>query len=221
MPPARRFTLIDAMVLMAATAVGLGLAKEYSQDLLYFLQGNRVSPRPWESWPGILVSTALRGMAVTLPCGMAWTLGVLALRLRQPRPAWRRLARQPGLVACLVAPIPVALALVGRAVYHFLETYTNLLTPARLPSPPFITHGLPGLPDGFPTFWPGIFLSAPMFIVPQIGLAVALAWIVLAMSGRCRPEPSWIDRLGRALGASWIVAAVLLRLLSELATYLQ
>lgn len=218
MPLARRFTFIDAIILMAATAVGLGLAKEYSKDLLFFLQHNRSGP--WKSWPGILVSTMLRGMVATLPFGMAWTLGGLTLRLRQPRPAWRRLARQPGLVACLVAPLPVMLSIVGHTVSYFLEFYTNFITPARLSSPPFITHGLPGFTDGLPMFWSGLF-SGSIFIVPQIGLAVAVAWMVLAMSGRCRPESSWIDRLGRALGVYWILVALLLSLLSEFAKYLQ
>ena len=41
-------------------------------------------------------------------------------------------------------------------------------------------------------------LSAPA------GLAVAVAWLGLAASGRWRPQASWIDRLGRGLGATWI-----------------
>jgi hypothetical protein len=31
------------------------------------------------------------------------------------------------------------------------------------------------------------------------------AWFVLAVSGRWRPEPSWIDRSGRVLAVAWIV----------------
>jgi hypothetical protein len=30
------------------------------------------------------------------------------------------------------------------------------------------------------------------------------AWAVLALCGRWKPEPCWLDRLGRMLGASWI-----------------
>jgi hypothetical protein len=39
--------------------------------------------------------------------------------------------------------------------------------------------------------------------------AVVVAWVILLLSGRWRSEPSWIDRLGRALGVFWIVWAVL------------
>jgi hypothetical protein len=36
------------------------------------------------------------------------------------------------------------------------------------------------------------------------GLIIS-AWFVLAVSGRWRPEPSWIDRSGRVLAIAWIV----------------
>jgi hypothetical protein len=222
MPSARRFTLIDAMVFVATTALGLGLTKGYYQDLIFFLEHNH--HHPWEFPPGIAVSATLRGIAATLPCGLAWTLGVLALRLRRPRPRWRRLARQPGLVACLMAPLPVGTKLVDRAVTCILDYHTNVIIPSRLSSPPFIKHGgisigLP--PDELPVFWPQVFASAPIFIVPCMGMTVTVAWIVLAMGGRFRPERSWVDRLGRVLGVYWIAVAALIGTLSEFARYLE
>jgi hypothetical protein len=41
------------------------------------------------------------------------------------------------------------------------------------------------------------------------GWTVAAIWLLLALSGRWRPEPSWIDRLGRLLGVVWIACAIL------------
>ena len=41
------------------------------------------------------------------------------------------------------------------------------------------------------------------------GYAVAATWVVLAASGRWRPEKSWVDRLGRALGLAWICITAL------------
>jgi hypothetical protein len=38
----------------------------------------------------------------------------------------------------------------------------------------------------------------------MIGVAVASSWLLLLVSGRWRPEPSWIDRSGRVLGWIWI-----------------
>ena len=39
----------------------------------------------------------------------------------------------------------------------------------------------------------------------QSAIAVAIVWGLLRAGRACRPEPSWIDRLGRAIGLSWIL----------------
>jgi hypothetical protein len=41
-------------------------------------------------------------------------------------------------------------------------------------------------------------------VATLIGLAVLMAWIVLKVRRQWKPEPSWIDRLGRLLGWGWI-----------------
>ena len=38
-----------------------------------------------------------------------------------------------------------------------------------------------------------------------VGAAVTGAWILLAISGRRRPERSWLDRSGRLIGGFWIL----------------
>ena len=45
-----------------------------------------------------------------------------------------------------------------------------------------------------------IFLPPPLF-----GLAVLASWVTLVAGRRWRPEPSWVDRLGRALGLLWVL----------------
>jgi hypothetical protein len=42
-----------------------------------------------------------------------------------------------------------------------------------------------------------------------LGLAVLASWLTLRAGGWWRAEPSWIDRLGRALGVLWIAEAVI------------
>jgi hypothetical protein len=42
----------------------------------------------------------------------------------------------------------------------------------------------------------------------DVGAAVLLVWLVTWASGRCRPEPSWLDRAGRILGAAWVCIAL-------------
>ncbi|MDG3005358.1 hypothetical protein [Paludisphaera mucosa] len=41
------------------------------------------------------------------------------------------------------------------------------------------------------------------------GMAVAVAWIILAAGARWRAEPAWIDRAGRALGGYFLICLVL------------
>jgi hypothetical protein len=41
------------------------------------------------------------------------------------------------------------------------------------------------------------------------GFGVVVAWITLVLVGRWRPEPTWLDRLGRAVGIVWILMAQL------------
>lgn len=40
---------------------------------------------------------------------------------------------------------------------------------------------------------------------PLVGSWIISAWLILAVSGGWRPEKSWIDRLGRAIGIGWII----------------
>ena len=40
--------------------------------------------------------------------------------------------------------------------------------------------------------------------------AVAVAWLTLALSGRWRPRPDWLDRAGRALGIFWLAIVPLI-----------
>jgi len=157
---ARRFTLADAMILVAATAVGLALA------------------------PVLATSGRARGMALKLDqhalMGLliSWTIALLVLRLRRPRPRLRRLAVQPGFIAGAAASATLAMLgpLIGLASY--LSTLKGRGGDVR---------------------------DLVVLIIPQVGFAVAGAWLAVALSGRRRPEPGWIDGLGRFVGALWLV----------------
>src|SRR5262249_4351146 len=117
-----------------------------------------------------------------------WTVALLILRLRAPRPSARRLARQPGAMAlasatlvaatCLVALglAGVACSLMGGFEWS-LAFFVDSAWGVRIYS--LILIGLPG--------W-----------------GVAGAWLTLIVGGRWRPEPSWIDRAGRLAGVVWI-----------------
>jgi hypothetical protein len=106
-----------------------------------------------------------------------WMIALLFLRYRRPHPRRGRLVRRPGHVACCVA----AVALVEGFLYQL--AIFGFSDPIRRPF-------------SFQQFW--------ITVSGHIGPTVAGAWLLLALSGRWRADPGWIDRLGRLLGCCWI-----------------
>lgn len=107
---------------------------------------------------------------------------LILLRFRPPRPRRRRLWRQPGLAACAAVMFGVAVKAISTAV----SNYANL----------------PAWENDFSVdvFW------GPW---PYTGPAVAGAWLALLVTGLWRAEQSSIDRLGRIVGACWLLEFVL------------
>lgn len=184
MPDRRRrpFTLLDAAALVAAVAFGLAWFRFVGWHRWTSWGGARglTSPRDWVYWK----DHALRAAQMATPFAAALAPTLLALSLRSPRPRLRRLGRRPGVVACLAASV----ALADRAVGVASLTWKTYLTDFR---------------------WRDDFQSACLFLPHEEGLAVAVAWLVLGLSGRLRPEPTWLDRAGRALGACFLACAAL------------
>lgn len=102
---------------------------------------------------------------------------VIVMRLRRPRPRRSRLAGQPGFVACLA----VMAALVPGLVWA--------VTIAHRPGFQQV--------EGFRGQWGTLLWWADT--------AVVGSWLALAIARRWRPERSWIDRTGRALGLYWVL----------------
>ena len=108
--PRRKFTVADGMVLVAASAVGLGLLRVHQaayDDLLQYQS-------PYRVYPGWMTRLPDRKqVAGVVPILLAWSLSVLALQLRRPRPHLRRLIHLPGFAVCLSAAVAVSLWLAG------------------------------------------------------------------------------------------------------------
>ena len=104
-----------------------------------------------------------------------WMAATIAIRLRRPRP--RLIRFQPGFVACVA--VMVAL-LPGWAWYMTIRH-----------RPGFQKS------EGFEQAW--------AVTTHWTETAVLGAWLALILARKWRPEPSWIDRMGRVLGLYWIV----------------
>ncbi len=107
---------------------------------------------------------------------------VLVLRLRRPRPTFRRLTCQPGAVACFAVPTWVLLDVADSLIQEGLRG-----------------DRIAGRSLGL---WIWYLLEPPsavcVFVVP-------IVWGLLVSGRRWRPEPGWIDRTGRVLGWSWLL----------------
>jgi hypothetical protein len=95
-PDRRRFTITDAMVLIAATALGMAWIRAVYPDSL------RPPPRNYVGW-------LLQGPPTCLTTSLA--LALIILRWRRPRPRRRRLVIQPGFVASVASLAALLLGL--------------------------------------------------------------------------------------------------------------
>lgn len=105
--PPRKFTVLDALALIAAVGIGLALARAYQSSM--------------DS------AAAATGGAMTYPFRIRWfgrpapllvslTLTLFALRLIGPRPRYRRLVGSPGFAACYAAAVGLAITAVTIAM---------------------------------------------------------------------------------------------------------
>jgi len=201
----RRFGLGDLLILISGIGGALAVLRGLWQGLTV-----QDSARHWSVTPNrLLIAAALSACATPL------TLACLAFRLRRPRPAWRYVALQPGTSAMVVCSVIFAFQIVEVAISLSLPK-TNILDGTQVSSIQFgesvslvvmrskLGNGLIGHVEPMGCF--GILTTS---FTDPCGPAVAGMWLVLGLSGRWRPERSWIDRFGRVLGATWILISLL------------
>ncbi len=165
-PRARRApAILDAIILIVALAVAMAIARAFLATPIPFYAQPKTSQRTAYVATGL----ASRFLGPTM-------VGLLVVRLRQPRPSRRRLSRQPGGAACAAATAALG---AGGLVALSLTLFRSIPISSRDEQ-----------------LWP--------IVEAGVGPAVAAAWVVLLVTGRWRSERSWIDRAGRVCGASSI-----------------
>jgi hypothetical protein len=197
--PSRKFLLSDAIVIVAATAVAMAMVRPFV--------GSQVDAawKPFATFPSPSYTRWLNAgwaaILVASPFAMMWSLAVLGLTLRPPRARRGQLARRPGLVAGMSVAVVIAFRLVGWATMRLRLVGKSMIS-MHYP------ESMNGESIGSRMVWdPGFFPFGAIHAlnsIAMIGVAVAASWMLLAMSGRWRADPSWSDRAGRALGVYWI-----------------
>ena len=177
----RRFTLLDAMVLIAATGIGFVPIRLFLWENWHFPEEWSV-PEVWRS--GLEINVSL------VPLALSLSLALWLLALKHSRGRLRRAFRRPGMAACTITLAYTILSSIGYVVFlQFSRAWDR---------------GVFNDPNSA-MLWIRIGMQ-PIFLV---GGAIASVWIVMWLGRTWRAERSWIDRAGRALGFYWIVLSVL------------
>lgn len=183
----QKMTLLDAILLVGSAAVGLGLFelshRTLFKGLIWIADRGFPSIQSWSTLEALVTCSDIT--VFLLPVIIPWTFLLILLRMRSPRPSWRRIWRQPGMAACLIAVFAwlwTAVALLLAMNAEHVARARRVITPAD---------------------WAQKYLSDEVFM--YVGLAVAAVWIAQFMSGRWRRSADWIDTMGRVVGALWIV----------------
>lgn len=183
--PERRFGIADSLILVAALACGMAVtARIFRGVSLREIWDSFTTPPSPEGWKLGLIIVMFAGSSTFLiiPCFVAWTVACVLLRLRGPRSP--RFLLQPGAMACLLATVMIFLAAaIGLGAWAMTGPESGRLAERA--------------------FWI-IILGGVL-----IGLGILCCWVTTALYGRWRPEPTWIDRMGRLTGVGWIVAAMI------------
>jgi hypothetical protein len=193
--PRRRFRLIDAMILVAATALGCFITVSIVREQCLSggwsigldeggdqVSGGGINQAAVEDL--LLVGTL--GIAwLSFPFFAIWTLAMIPLRFISPRPRLRRMVRQPGAMAMIAAGVGIAIAGIHVATI-------------------FVALGSGVLGDSV------LIMVVMGGAMSYPGLAVFVTWMTLLAGRRWRAEREWVDRLGRVFGAYWIAEAIAL-----------
>jgi hypothetical protein len=177
----RRFGMGDMMIVVVAVALGAARTRaEWPGAVELYLH---LVEGPW--YVSYICRETSKFLSIWL---LPFTAGFVVVRLRKPRPRRARLVLQPGMAAACAVATPCA--------YSFVLTLFH------------VAVSLPNFKDrvGFSEL-----LNLVLAVLPySCGICVAAVWLVLWLAGRWRAERSGIDRLGRVLGAFWIVASALI-----------
>jgi hypothetical protein len=185
--PGRKLTVLDAMVLIAATGIGLGWTR------MTFDANWRDLTAEGVLQPSFIVQASFYWKDLAVPYLTSFTIALALLCIRRPRPALRTLSRRPGAVACMAVTAWVLVTVAFNfAFYLFASCLPGGHAQWFLWFPDLLSHTEDGL---------------SRYAQPRAE-SIAVCWCLLGLSGRWRSQPTWLDRGSRLVGMLWLVAAV-------------
>lgn len=164
----RRFTILDGMILIGATAGGLALARAMMDA------GPRT--RGGRNW-------LIENVTYTL---LVCTVGCLLVRLQDPRPSLRRLMCQPGMAACSAAVLATAIGITTWSIrWALLDSQNDML---RMLLPPVYWPGHSHhVGQAVAAAWLGLLLSRRWRPEPgwidRFGRSIGVLWLLTMLLG--------------------------------------
>jgi hypothetical protein len=174
--PRRRFTVLDAMILIAALGLGLAGVRFYQWSLDAGI----------ETRPGVRVAgtypVRIRYLGRPAPLLASLTIALLVVRFLGPRPRWKRLAGLPGCAACYTAALGLAItALTGE-----MDALLGAFVTGRNPTP---FH----------------FLMMRSGTFAGTAVAAAWLVLALVGRWRRNRDWDWVEASGIVLGFAWLL----------------
>jgi hypothetical protein len=173
----RTFTVFDAIVLVGAVAVPLPAIREAFR-LAKMFNWMKIDGKDY-----LINFVAFTGSSFLA----AFTIALVLLAFRRPKPTIRRVLMQPGLVACIAATAGMgynAILALSRAHFHYHPLNLSVST----------------------SLWSDWIVYQQGIASAGGGSTVLGAWLVLAISRTWAAQSNWLDRAGRILGFCWIFA---------------
>ncbi len=180
-PEAGRFTVLDGMILIAATGVGIAWTRAYFEGHL----------RPtWNARGALPQRHALNAVLAALPLLACWSVGLFACQLRGGRWQVAETIRR----ASTLAPVVISALLLAELTLMLLVRGIGL--------------AIPNWDANFRLAQPSALSYLLAFRLAGAGLIVGLARIIRACFPPSVGPVDWIDRLGLVAEAAWILVSV-------------
>ena len=180
----RPFNILDTAIVVVVVAFDLMLWNEavsgmfHSEWIHWQVQGMR---------PRIILQNLIRNnvlLNLTYPMLAPWSVGLLIISLRHPRPRYTILWKGPGFVSIAVSSIFMAWNWLFKLV--------------------FVLHKDIYAKSFFERTDKTYTLMLPLSNAPQVGSAVAASWIVLAISGRWKSDGGMDRSVRHSPGSSLV-----------------
>jgi hypothetical protein len=168
--PYLQWTIVDGMILIVATGVGLVLLREVFKELDYGVMG---------------MSDLRRFGLMAQPLMLCWAVGLLVVGLHRLRePSWR-LMRRPGLLACLMAGAMTLISLSIRYAAAYVAERRGFPDPFGISHSTLVLVANSSLATGFAILfaWTTLLLTGAWRPSPdwidRAGRLLGLLWIML------------------------------------------